>query len=205
METPRTPGRDDPVPRKLTFDEYMAFEESTPLRHELIAGEVYAMSGPTLNHNRISNNVAGLLMAAAGDGPCEVFTDVIKLQVAPTTVYYPDVVVTCEPSDDDERIVRQPCLVVEVTSRSTRRNDIREKLVAYQALPSLLAYLVIDQRHRHVDRHWRDESGAWRHEEVIAGEVAVPCLEASLPLDRVYARVRPPAIGEPDAPEYAVE
>jgi Uma2 family endonuclease len=59
--------------------------------------------------------------------------------------YYPDVVVTCDPEDNDEYFVRRPVLVVEVASPSTFAIDRREKLMAYRKLPSLREYLLLSQ------------------------------------------------------------
>lgn len=100
----------------------------------------------------------------------------VKARVPRGRYYYPDVVVTCEPEDADEHTVRVPCLVVEVTSpstESTESTDRREKTSAYRSIPSLQAYLIVDQDHRHVTRHWRDDAGRWWSEE-LWGEDVVP-------------------------------
>lgn len=41
----------------MTLQEYLDFEERSPLWHEYVAGEVYAMSGATMRHNLIGLNV----------------------------------------------------------------------------------------------------------------------------------------------------
>ena len=40
----------DPRRRLMSLDEYLAFEERSPIKHEYVAGEVYAMSGATWRH-----------------------------------------------------------------------------------------------------------------------------------------------------------
>jgi Uma2 family endonuclease len=66
--------------RLLTFEEYLEFEQASSQRHEFVAGEVYAMSGPTRRHGRVVGNVFARLHAAARGGPCEAFVEAIMLQ-----------------------------------------------------------------------------------------------------------------------------
>ncbi len=181
-----------PLKSFMTPEEYLAFEETARVRHEYVAGHVYAMSGGLLRHARVIGNVSYLLRRAAEGGPCAVFTNDLKVRADETTFYYPDVVVACGPLDDDAVYLTNPCLVVEVLSPSTRLTDRREKLTNYRRIPTLRAYLIIEAARREVERHWRDSSGAWRSEVVTpesGGRVAVPCPEAVLTLDEVYEGV----------------
>lgn len=187
----------------MTVDEYFRFEERSEIRHEYVAGEVYAMTGGTARHDRIARNVARRLDLAAGDGPCEVFTYNMRLELASDVYYYPDVMVACGPIADLDVVVRDPCAVVEVTSPSTGRLDRGEKVENYRRVRALRAYLIVDHRRRRVERHWRDvPDGEWRRDEGVAeGRVTIPCLDVELELDEIYRRVALPAVGEPEA-EY---
>ncbi len=183
-------------PRRLsalmTPEEYLAFEETARVRHEYVSGHVYAMSGVKVRHARVVRNVATGLQQAAGVGPCEAFTNDLKVRADETTFYYPDVLVVCDTPDDETVFVTNPCVVVEVLSPSTRRTDRSEKLVAYRRIPTLSAYLIVEATRQEVERHWRDASGAWRSEIVTpesGGRVAVPCPDTVLTLDAVYAGV----------------
>ena len=196
-------------PRTLTPEQYLAFERRSTRKHEYVDGVVYAMSGTTRRHNKILLNIGYRLRSAAGGSSCEVFVQDLKVHVAPTKYYYPDVVVVCGPEDDDADVIADPCLVVEVTSRSTRATDHREKLLAYQTVPTLQAYLIVEHADRRVERHWRDASGVWQHERVTpasGGAVAVPC-PAVLTLGQIYEgvtlRPRLRRLKEPAPPTYA--
>jgi Uma2 family endonuclease len=195
--------RDPSVLQSMSVDEYLRFEESSLLKHEYVAGEVYAMSGATLRHNCITLNVGTRLFAAAGDGPCRAFMSDVRLQAAGDVYYYPDVMVVCTPVAELDIIVREPCVVVEVTSPSTARIDRGEKLAAYRGMRSLRAYVIVDHRRRRVERHARDAAGEWLREEAVGeGRVLVPCLDVELTLDEVYRGVELPAVGEPEVAEY---
>ena len=192
--------------RSMTVEEYFRFEEDSPIRHEYVAGEVYAMSGATVRHNLIAGTIFGLLLDAERGGPCRVFMNDMRVEVADDRYYYPDVAVICSPIAELDVVARGPCVVVEVTSPGTARIDRGEKLEAYRRITTLRAYLIVDHRRRRVERHWRDAtSGEWLREE-IAGEaqtpVLIPCLDVRLTLDTIYRRVELPVVGEPDASEY---
>jgi Uma2 family endonuclease len=188
----------------MTVEEYFRFEERSPSRHEYVRGEVYALSGATVRHGTIAGNVFARLFAAAGDGPCRVFMNGMRVQVAGDVYYYPDVTVVCTSLDEMDIVAHDPCVVVEVTSPGTGRIDRSEKLTAYRGISALRAYLIVDHRRRRVERHWRDTpNGEWAREELVTeGRVSIPCLDIDLSLDEIYRRVGLPAGGEPEAVEY---
>lgn len=53
--------------RTMTVEEYFRFEESSPIKHEYVAGELYAMSGATARHNIIAGNIFPARRAAVGE------------------------------------------------------------------------------------------------------------------------------------------
>ena len=191
----------------MTVEEYLRFDENSPLKHEYVAGEVYAMTGVPLRHNTIARNIVTALTAAAAEGPCQVFFSDVRLRTSADVYYYPDAMVVCGDVDELDVIVTEPCVVIEVTSPSSGRIDRGEKLTAYRSMPSVLAYLIVDHRRRRVERHWRaDAASAWNREEVAGhGTVNVPCLDVALSLDTIYHRVDLVSVAEPEGAEYEVD
>lgn len=184
----------------MTLEEYLAFEERSPLRHEYVAGEVYAMSGTTTRHNLIGLNVYRRLHAVARPRGCHVFDEAVTLYIH-DRVYHPDLIVACGRAAGVESIGREPSLVVEVTSPSTRATDRREKLELCLRVPSLRMYLVIDQRRRHVLAYTRRADGEWARDEFAGdGEIPFAFLQARLSLDEIYEDVTlpPRRVGEGD-------
>lgn len=176
----------------LTVEEYLELERTSEVRHEYVAGEIHAHAGGTRRHDVISGNIFALLWNAARNGPCRVHSSDRLLKAAEDVFYYPDVSVVC-PEDkdnmDEQALFEQlPCLVVEVTSPSTREIDRREKMLAYRQIPSLKAYLVVDQEMMRVERYWRDDSGRWWRAEAVGSEgiVPIPCPETELTLPQIY-------------------
>jgi Uma2 family endonuclease len=186
----------------LTVEEYLRLEEQSDIRHEYVAGVTYAMTGATLRHNRLLLNIATRLRAVQG-ARCSVFVNDVKVRAAHDVFYYPDVVVACGELDDSAVFLSEPCLIVEVTSPSTRRIDRREKLLAYCDMPSLRAYLIVDQRRRWVEAHTRDADGVWVRAELTGDdELEVPCPATRLALRDIYEGVSLSAVGESEPEEY---
>ena len=170
----------------LSVEDYLEMEKTATVRHEYVAGEVYAMVGVSRRHSRIAGNVFRLLAVAAAGGPCRVHQSDMKLQID-DVFYYPDVMVACEDEPEDPYYEDSPCLVVEVVSPGTESTDRREKLAAYRRIPGLKAYLVVDQTRMRVERHFRDEEGAWRRGDLVdEGHFSLSCPETSLSLAEIY-------------------
>ncbi len=170
----------------MSVEDYLEMEKTATVRHEYVAGEVYAMVGVSRRHSRIAGNVFRLLAVASAGGSCRVHQSDMKLQIE-DVFYYPDVMVACEDEPEDPYYEDSPCLVVEVVSPSTESTDRREKLAAYKRIPGLKAYLIVDQDRMRVERHFRDEEGVWLRADLVdEGRFSVPCPEMSLTLAEIY-------------------
>lgn len=178
-----------------TVEEYLEFEKDSPIKHEYVSGQLYAMAGGTKNHNRISLDLAGILNQQLRGSGCEAFVADVKVYVNPEVYYYPDVIVTCDDltEDEDDYIAENPALIVEVLSKRTKRVDRFEKIREYQFLPSLREYLIIEQTHYQVEVYRHATAGeAWQREIYTepTQEVFLASVNASFTLAEIYARVR---------------
>ncbi|MCQ8105560.1 Uma2 family endonuclease [Methylomonas sp. SURF-2] len=121
----------------LSAEDYLEMELSSPIKHEYVAGEIFAMTGTSDSHNTISQNLAFILREHLRGTPCRVFMSDLKLKVAAADAYfYPDLMVTCETAPDIY-FREQPKLVVEVSSDFSTKFDREHKYRMYQALESL--------------------------------------------------------------------
>ena len=124
--------------------------------------------------------------------PCEVFSSDLKVRIRTSTAefyYYPDVTVDCSGVADSALFAEQPRVIFEVLSPDTERIDRGEKLRNYQALPSLDAYVLVDQHRTAVTTYRRSEGGWTRDLLTEKAEILVlPTLGCSLPLGGIYQR-----------------
>ena len=178
----------------IPIQEYLDGEQHSDIRHEYLAGQVFAMAGAGRTHNLIAGNTFAQLRAAIRGTPCQAFMADMKVRVdANDAFYYPDVVVTCQASDSDEYFLNAPCLIVEVLSPTTEAIDRREKLIAYRTLPSLRYYLLVSQEKRQVECHTREADKLWRivvTEDTGSLDILCDGLSANVSLDDIYEGVR---------------
>jgi Uma2 family endonuclease len=147
----------------LTVEEYLKFEEESPIKHEYIDGEVYAMSGTTDTHNTIAGNLFTLIRNRLRGTNCRVYFADVKAQIEKRNrFYYPDLLVTCNPQDRETPTYKRfPKLIVEVLSNSTEAFDRGDKFNDYQTLDSLEEYVIVNTKHQRVEIFRRNDNGLW--------------------------------------------
>ena len=179
-------------PQLITVEEYLEGEPHAELRHEFIAGVVYAMAGTSLDHNLIAGNVLTALRQHLAGKHCRVFmSDVkVRLKIADDDIfYYPDVMVGCDPRDTEKFYLRHPKIIVEVLSETTERTDRREKLLSYMRIDSLETYVLVAQDKAEVTvlqrgKNWQAEIFKGRTQSIHLDSIAF-----TLPLSAIYEGV----------------
>jgi Uma2 family endonuclease len=142
----------------MNFEEFLAWEDTQDTRHEFVDGDVFAMTGDTLFHNHITLNLAVTLRQQLKPRGCITFAENAKLRVG-DDLFYPDIVVTCDPHQFDRALVEQPILVAEVLSPGTAAYDRNVKWTHYQRLPSLQTFLLASQDALRVEVFRRTRAG----------------------------------------------
>jgi Uma2 family endonuclease len=179
--------------RKLsyTFAEYLAIDEASETKHEYVNGEIYAMSGGTLEHSELAANLIRLLGTQLLGRPCVVYTSDARVRVLATGLAtYPDVSVVCgqiERDPENKNTLTNPVVLVEVLSDSTEGYDREEKFSHYRRIPSLREYLLVSQHERRIEHFSRNDDGSWTLRDVEPpGIVQLPSIGCALSLDEVY-------------------
>ncbi|MDE2776613.1 MAG: Uma2 family endonuclease [Chloroflexota bacterium] len=173
-----------------TAEEFLAFEADSEFKHELIDGEVYDMSGGTGEHSQIAANIIFSLISLLETSSCRVNTSDMMLKVRDDRYLYPDVSVVCgqpEYEDDSRLALVNPTLVVEVTSPSSAEADRGSKRESYMHLPSVQAYLVIDQHRIYAELYERAAVG-WRMQvfTCVDDVISIAALDIKLPLASIF-------------------
>ena len=146
----------------ISIDDYLTYELDSPVKHEYIAGAVYARPETRNLHNLIASNTLGILGSRLRGKRCRAFNSDTKIRIlfpTHTRFYYPDVSVVCQPGPPDASFQEAPAVVVEVLSARTRRIDEGEKKDAYLTIPSLNVYLLVEQESAAVVAWRRTEQG----------------------------------------------
>jgi len=177
----------------VSVEDYLEGEKTSELRHEFIDGQLYAMGGASRAHGLISNALAFALTPAARRKGCQLLTSGMKVRLdfsGQQVFYYPDLMLSCDPTDRDAYICNRPCLIIEILSPSTERVDRREKRWSYQTLPSLLEYVLVAQDRPQIEIYRR--ANQWQAEIFTSGELHLECLDMNVSLHEVYQDIEFP-------------
>ena len=186
------------IPVRLSVEEYLAWEETNFEKHEYIDGEVRCMAGAKGRHNRIMSNTSTAIGRQLDDSDCYLLSSEMRVKAAESRYVYPDLSAVCGEAQfarENEMELVNPILLVEVTSPSSMEIDHYEKKALYFELPSIQAYLIIDQHRVRAELCLRS-LGGWQTDtfESLDDIVPLDALDCQLPLSQVYRGV---ALDEP--------
>ncbi len=176
--------------RKMTVEDYLAWEERQEVKHEYIDGEIYEMTGGTRKHSRIIINLTLAIGNQLQGTNCALHSSEMRVKAGDSRYVYPDLSGVCGDElleDTSELTLLNPIFVVEVTSPSSLAYDHVDKLEFYFQAPSVEAYLIVDQSRVRADLHIRAETG--RHLSIFSNPddvIPLPMLNCELPLEQVY-------------------
>jgi Uma2 family endonuclease len=173
----------------MSAEDYLLAENDGAWRHEFVNGAVYAMVGSSDQHNIISGNLHAALHQRLPEG-CQVFMSDMKLRVRSEwedRFYYPDVFVSCAPSDRERYTREEPVFVAEIPSPHTQRIDRGEKLEAYKNVASLQEYAILSQDRVRLEM-FRRRTGWQRELFGLASNVTLESVGLTLPLITLYRR-----------------
>lgn len=178
----------------LSYDEYLALEEETGLRHEYLRGEVWAMAGGTPQHSAVTSNLHGELYVALKGKPCRVYNGDLKTRVDATDLStYPDLAVVCgelQRSLRDRNAGTNPTVLFEVLSPSTEAWDRGGKFRHYRHLETLQHYVLVGVTTRVVEVFSRNAEGDWVLREVgEGGRLTLSAIGVEIDVDALYVDI----------------
>ncbi|MCC6763413.1 MAG: Uma2 family endonuclease [Deltaproteobacteria bacterium] len=185
----RAPGE------RMSYAEYVAREAVADVKHEFIRGEVFAMSGGTIEHAGLAAAITAELTLQLRGKRCRVFSSDLRVRIQATDLTtelatYPDVTVVCDRPDtlpDDPHAVVNPTVIVEVLSDSTEAYDRGAKAATYRCIPSLREYVLVSQRAPLIEVFRRTDAGAWELVEARRGmRLELRALGVTLDVDALY-------------------
>jgi Uma2 family endonuclease len=173
----------------LTPEEYFAWEEQQLEKHEYINGQVYAMSGGSINHGRIAIRFTAMFDSHLENTGCITGNSDIKVKIVGTNNYtYPDVSVTCDERDKTStQYITYPCLILEVLSKSTEAYDRGGKFRMYQNNSALIDYLLVSSTSMEIDLYHKNDAGDWLIINYKPGDtIQLKSINLNFPLEQIY-------------------
>lgn len=150
---------------RMTAEQFSVWELDEPERHEFFRGEVFrvfAMGGARREHVRVSGNCFVALDRHLRGTACQAFMSDMKVHVEATNdMFYPDVLVTCDPRDLAASLeMKHPKLIIEVLSPSTATFDRGDKFLTYRMIDTLEEYALVDPHSKTFEVYRRQPNGA---------------------------------------------
>ena len=175
--------------KSMTPEEYFPWEEQQLEKHELIDGQVYAMSGGSKNHSLIAVRLTTLFSNHLNGGNCEIGNSDLRVNILGSNDYtYPDASVSCDDRDKTtSQYITYPCLIVEVLSESTEAYDRGQKFRRYRQNPMLIDYLLVSSTRIEVDLYQKNAAGDWLLFNYQAGDtIALNSIDLHVPIEQIY-------------------
>ena|ERR1044072_6076592 len=169
-------------------DEYFAFEEASELKHELINGNLYEMSGSSLYHHKTGGIIFILLSSLLKNKEWEVYYEGFKVKIPNGNFFYPDIIVF--PTNAERYFTAEPILIVEILSETTRKFDLTDKFIQYQKIPSLKYYLCVEPEQQVIFFYFKNENEEWMAETFTKDEsvIELPALNISFAVSDIYQK-----------------
>jgi len=181
----------------LSAEEYFEMEEAAQYKSEYYHGEIFAMTGASVNHNLITMNTGASLHALLRNSNCVVFPSDIKVQVDEAMHYtYPDISVVCgdiEYASNRTDVISNPVVIIEILSKSTSDYDKGAKFTAYRNIDSLQDYILIDQYSYYVEYYHKLDKKEWnfKYFNKIDTSFIIESIKIELKLSDIYYHVKP--------------
>jgi Uma2 family endonuclease len=181
----------------LTAEQYLEIERKAEFKSEFHNGEMFAMSGGSLEHSRLAVRCSSLLERHLEGKHCSVYNSDLRILVESAGLYtYPDVSVVCGTpllSDNQRDVLLNPVLLVEVLSPSTEQYDRGTKVKLYRTIPSLRECLLISQNTPEIELYRRENDESW---SILTAKTLDSTLELTsigflLPLRDLYRGILP--------------
>ena len=153
---------------RYSVADYLNFDTQSKIKNEYDNGLIVAMSGGTLNHGIIGNNINSEINneLKSNKHNCISINGDVKIFIKKAKSFvYPDGMIVCgkiETDPTDSHAIINPKLVIEVLSKSTESYDRGDKFHKYCSLDSFCEYILVDQYKPLVDSLFRSEKGVWK-------------------------------------------
>jgi Uma2 family endonuclease len=176
---------------RMTREQFFAWAQRQDARYEFDGFQPVAMTGGTLGHNRMTNNIHRALFAALRGSGCEPFGPDAGVATIGDVVRYPDVVVTCTKTPGTSLLIENPVVIFEVVSPTSGRTDRIIKLREYGTVPSIRRYVILEYSGIGLtvfERSTPDEG--WRATALAAEDILrMPEICIEIPVTQFYENI----------------
>ena len=182
--------------QKISIEAYLEMENASLEKHEYYKGEVFAMSGAKVPHNKIFRNLFGALAYKLKGKKCQPFGSDARIHIQSNTLFtYPDISIVCGEVltlNNDEYNVLNPTVIIEILSPSTKNYDRGEKFKLYRDITTLKEYILVDSESIHIEVFRLNEKNHWELEEYndVNSDLLIKSINENLLIAEIYEGVK---------------
>ena len=184
----------EPVPQYnfIIAEDYLEQERAALEKHEYYRGEVFAMSGSSLEHVIITRNLTISIGNKLKGKSCQPYGNDLRMHIPLNTLFtYPDLSIICgkpELLDNNFDTATNPTVIIEILSPSTRNYDMGIKFKLYRDINALKEYILIDSENVYVEKHVRQANNSWLLSEVknIDEQLKIESVQIIIALKDIY-------------------
>ncbi|NTS42706.1 Uma2 family endonuclease [Flavisolibacter sp. BT320] len=184
-----------PVIQFISIEDYLSLEETADEKHEYYKGEIFAMAGGSIAHNRLVRNSLTAIDNFLSGKKCEAFPSDLKVHNEANTLFtYPDISIVCgeiERWQGRNDTITNPVVIIEVLSESTQLYDRGQKFKLYRSLPSLKEYILLSSLEYMVEHYTKQAEDSWNFRELTDPDdtLTIESIGFSCPVKDLYRNV----------------
>ena len=181
---------------KMSIEEYLEIENAAHEKHEYYKGEIFAMSGAKMPHNRIASNLLIAIGLKLKGKRCQPYGSDARIHIESNTLFtYPDISIICGEIitlNNDDYNVLNPTVIIEVLSKSTKNYDRGEKFKLYRDIATLKEYILVDSESIHIEIFRLNKNTHWELEEYNShtDTIIIKAIDETVSLSEIYEDVR---------------
>jgi Uma2 family endonuclease len=178
--------------KRYTFADYLTWLDDK--RRELIDGFVHKMTpAPMRSHQEVSGFIFNTLYNSLKKCGCKVYSAPFDVRLpkngekAPEKIYnvvQPDISVVCDPKKLDKKgCLGPPDLIVEITSQSTSKRDMKDKYFLYEE-SGVREYWIAFPEEKAIHKFVLSDAGKYELERMyVEGDIIKPHIFPDLEME----------------------
>lgn len=171
-----------------TAERFLDWADAQGAPYEFDGVRPVAMAGGNARHDTITGNLNLALRSRLRGTPCSTYGPNLGVRTIDGAIRYPDALITCTRFPDSDRLAPDPVAVFEVISPTSGKVDRIIKLREYEAVPSILRYVIIESKIDGLQVLHRDHgNAAWTaHALTRSDTLDIPEAGVAVPVVELY-------------------
>ena len=155
---------------QMTREQFFVWAQAQNCRYEFDGFQPVAMTGGSLNHGQIVQNIQAALRSRLRGSGCRPMGPDAGISTIGDAVRYPAAIITCTRTHGTSYLAEGPVVVFEVISPGNSATDRIVKVREYLAVPSIHTYVIVEQTSVGLTVLRRHGDSGWTTTTLIAGD-----------------------------------